>query len=108
MWVGQRCISCVVISQNLKDSLQLPNVALLSGQQMTICVEVSGVAYKTYQNNVSNMSSCQYEKLVNKCIRTSIARTLIARSPWLARTIIMVPKGHFMHNLSWKAGTTLG
>ena len=31
---------------------------------------------------------------------TSMGPTLMAHSPWLARTIIMVPKGHFMHNPS--------
>ena len=37
-----------------------------------------------------------------------MALTLIAHSPGLARTIIMVPKGQFMHNPPWIAGTTLG
>ena len=27
-----------------------------------------------------------------------MAQNLMAHSPWLARTIIMVPKGHLMHN----------
>ena len=31
----------------------------------------------------------------------------MAHSPWLARTIIMVPTGHFMHNPPSMAGTTL-
>ena len=39
--------------------------------------------------------------------RTSMARTLIAPSPWVARTIIMVPTGHFMHTPLWMTGTTL-
>ena len=40
--------------------------------------------------------------------RTSMAGTLMAHSsPWLARTIIMVPTGHFMHNPPLMAGTTL-
>ena len=37
-----------------------------------------------------------------------MARTLMAYSPGLARTIVMVSIGHFMHNSPWKAGTTLG
>ena len=37
-----------------------------------------------------------------------MARTLIAHIPGLARTIIMVPSGHFMHKPPWMAGTTLG
>ena len=40
--------------------------------------------------------------------RTSMARTLMVHSPGLARTMIMVPTGHFKHNLPWMAGTTLG
>ena len=39
--------------------------------------------------------------------KTSMARTLMAHSPGLARTIVMVPTGHFMHNRPWMAGTTL-
>ena len=38
--------------------------------------------------------------------RTSMARTLMAHSPWLARTIIMVPTGHSMHIPPWMSGTT--
>ena len=40
--------------------------------------------------------------------RTSMARTLMAHSPGLARTINMVPTGHFRHNPPWMAGTTPG
>ena len=40
--------------------------------------------------------------------RTSMAQTLMAHSPELARTIIMVHTGHFKHNPPWMAGTTLG
>ena len=40
-------------------------------------------------------------------IGTSKARTLMAHSPGLARTIIMIPTCHFMHNSPWIAGTTL-
>ena len=40
--------------------------------------------------------------------RTSMARTPMAHSPGLARTMIMVPTGHFKHNPSWMTGTTLG
>ena len=40
--------------------------------------------------------------------RTSMARTLMAHSPGVARTSIMVPTGHPMHNPPWMAGTTLG
>ena len=39
--------------------------------------------------------------------RTSMAQTLMAHSPGLARTIIMVPTGHFMQNQPGMAGTTL-
>ena len=35
--------------------------------------------------------------------RTSLARTLMAHSHGLARTIVMVPKGHFVHNPPWMA-----
>ena len=35
--------------------------------------------------------------------RTSIARTLMAHSPWLARTITIVPAGHFIHKPPWMA-----
>ena len=38
---------------------------------------------------------------------TSMAHSLIAHSPGLARTIIMVPTGHFMHNPPWMAGFSL-
>ena len=34
-----------------------------------------------------------------------MARTLMVHLPGLARTIIMVPVGHFMQNLPWMAGT---
>ena len=37
-----------------------------------------------------------------------MAQTLMAHSPGLARTIIMFPKGHFMHKPTWMTGTTLG
>ena len=37
-----------------------------------------------------------------------MARTLMAHSPGLAKTIITVPTGHFMHNPPWMARTTLG
>ena len=37
-----------------------------------------------------------------------MAKTLMAHSPGLARTIIMVPTGHLMNNPPWMAGTTLG
>ena len=40
--------------------------------------------------------------------RTSMARTLMAQSSGLARTITMVPTGHFMHNPPWMAETILG
>ena len=40
--------------------------------------------------------------------RTPMSQTLMAYSPGLARTIIMVPPGHFMHNQPWMSGTTLG
>ena len=40
--------------------------------------------------------------------RTSMAQTLMAHSPWLARTTIMVPTGCFMNTPPWMAGTTLG
>ena len=40
--------------------------------------------------------------------RTSMARTLMDHSPWLERTITMVPKGHFMHDLPRMAGITIG
>ena len=41
--------------------------------------------------------------------RTSMAQTLMAHSPGLARTIIIVPTGNFMQNpTTWMAGTTLG
>ena len=40
--------------------------------------------------------------------KTSMARTVMAHSPGLARTIIMVPTGHFIHNPSWMTETTLG
>ena len=40
--------------------------------------------------------------------RTSMAQTLMAHSPWLARNIILVHTGQFMHNPPWMAGTTLG
>ena len=40
--------------------------------------------------------------------RTSMAQTLMAHSPGLSRTVIMVPTGHFMPNPPWMAGTTLG
>ena len=39
--------------------------------------------------------------------RTSMARTLMAHLPRLARTDIMVPTGLFMHIPPWMAGTTL-
>ena len=39
--------------------------------------------------------------------RTSMAQALMAHSPGLARTVILVPTGHFMHNSPWMAGTTL-
>ena len=32
-----------------------------------------------------------------------MAQTLMAHSPWLARTIIMAPTGHFMHDPPWVA-----
>ena len=34
-----------------------------------------------------------------------MARTLMFHSPGLARTIIMVPTGHSMHNPPWMART---
>ena len=37
-----------------------------------------------------------------------MAQTLMTDSPQLARTIIMVPTGHFMHIQPWMAGTTHG
>ena len=37
-----------------------------------------------------------------------MAQTLMTQLPWLPRTIIMVPTGHFMHDPPWVAGTTLG
>ena len=40
--------------------------------------------------------------------RTSMAQTLMAHSPWQARTIMMVPAVHFMNVPPWMAGTTLG
>ena len=39
---------------------------------------------------------------------TSMARTQMVHSPGLARTIVMVPIGHFMHNPPQMAGTTVG
>ena len=38
----------------------------------------------------------------------SMAGTLMAHSPGLARTVIRVPPGHFMHKSPYMAGTTLG
>ena len=40
--------------------------------------------------------------------RASMARTLMAHSPGLARTIIVVPTGHLMRNPPWIAVITLG
>ena len=40
--------------------------------------------------------------------RTSMARTLMAHSLGLARTITLVNAGHFWHNPPWMSGTTLG
>ena len=37
-------------------------------------------------------------------VRLLMARTLMAHSPSLARTIIMVHTGNFMHNLPWMHG----
>ena len=37
-----------------------------------------------------------------------MARTLMAHSPGLARTIKMVPIGHSMHTPPWMTGTTFG
>ena len=39
--------------------------------------------------------------------RTSMTQTLMAHLPGLARTIIMVPTGHFMHNLRTSMTRTL-
>ena len=36
-----------------------------------------------------------------------MAQTLMAHSPGLARTIIMAPTRHFMHNPPWMAGMPL-
>ena len=36
-----------------------------------------------------------------------MAQTLMAHSPGLARTIIMVPTGHFLHNHPWMARTII-
>ena len=49
-----------------------------------------------------------YVILTSLNYRTSMAQTLMAHSPWLARTMIMVPTGHFKHNPPWMAGTPLG
>ena len=46
--------------------------------------------------------------ILNLYSRTSMARTLMVHSHGLARTIIMVPMGHYMHNTPWIAGTTHG
>ena len=43
--------------------------------------------------NSSSFQACESPEHSN----TSMAQTLEAHSPGLARTIIMVPKGHFMH-----------
>ena len=40
--------------------------------------------------------------------RASMALTLVAHSPGLSRTVIMVPTDHFMPNPPWIAGATLG
>ena len=36
-----------------------------------------------------------------------MTQNLMAHSPWLARTIITVPTGHFMHIPSWMGRTTI-
>ena len=46
------------------------------------------------------VSICKYS-------RTSMAQTLMAHSPGLARTMIMVSTGLLKHNPPWTAGTTL-
>ena len=54
---------------------------------------------------------CQMEMgegVKNEYSRTSIARTLMALSPGLAKTIILVPTCDFMHNSPWMAGNTFG
>ena len=53
-----------------------------------------------------NTNACYL--FINKYSRISMARTLMAHSPWLARTIITVPSGHLMHAPSCMAGTDLG
>ena len=53
-------------------------------------------------------SDLSWPKLVVMYKRTSMVRTLMACSPGLARTIIMVPTGHFRHNPPLMGGTTLG
>ena len=62
---------------------------------------------KVHEQSTSNEQPYMFQ-LKNKYSRTSIARTLMAHSPDLARTISMVPTGHFRHNPPWICGTTLG
>ena len=86
------------------------------------CLKINRLA-QLVDNCIQNFNSGRYivrnlvlQRLASGAIkhdfqmysRTSMARTLMADSPWLARTIIMVPTNHFMHNPSWMAGTTLG
>ena len=62
---------------------------------------------RTFQESTLNSSTfhvCENPEHSN----TSMAQTLMANSPGLARIIIMVPKGHFMHKPHLMAGTTRG
>ena len=60
----------------------------------------------------SNLNSVIYTPRLIQAIciysRASMAQTLMAHSPGLARTIIMFPTGHFVHNPPWMARTSLG
>ena len=54
------------------------------------------------------LSETNMQKNQRNYSRTSMAGTLMAHSPGLARTIIMVPIGHVRYNPPWMGRTTLG
>ena len=56
----------------------------------------------------SEMIIIKNTQIISRYSRISMARSMKAHSPGLARTIIMVPTGHFMHNPPCIAGTSLG
>ena len=68
-----------------------------------------GVDQHAFPESGQHLCSLLSERYTSQtCYSRTLMARMMAHSPGLARTIIMVPTGHFMHTPPWMTGIALG